>query len=297
MMRLPLLAACAAVAAAGTTMTPETCKLDTDCGEGLFCRTALAASGSVCDPSLPKTCVKLSGRGETCGGDGEAYECFRNRCKEPLACRKTSLEAKALGTCVKQCTVELEGDKTMTVYEGWTGPALKQWCHKRYCDGSGDKEVGEVKEVPSDEVCPQSLKEGLRCCVGQSENGKNQECCGANGQWVTPVEGKVTCAGVEATVGRDLAAPFSRTCTGVCKRENADAVDDGWKGPSTEEGKWCNTCVCARGALTCTKRECPVLKCCPQAKKIPGVEDQVCCGATGEWVAVDANKNVACSGV
>ena len=45
-----------AVAAAGTP-----CKTDKECG--LF-RTAVAASGGVCDSSLLKTCVKLSGSGQ-----------------------------------------------------------------------------------------------------------------------------------------------------------------------------------------------------------------------------------------
>ena len=297
MTRLPLLAALA-VTAAGT---PTTCETDKECGEGLFCRAAVAAFGGVCDSSLPMTCAKLSGRGEPCGGGGgEAYDCFRNRCKSPLSCRKTVGAKEDLpGTCAKQCLVDLEGKESLTVYEGWTGPAKDptKWCQKRYCDGTGDTERGELKDVGGDDTCPQDLAGGLRCCVGEGEKGKGQECCGSTGSWVTPVvDGTVTCAGVEAKAGGKLAAPFSRTCTGVCARKGAEAVDDRWKGPSTEAGEWCNTCVCARGALACTKHRCPALKCCSTADREKKVE-QACCGVSGKWVTKDGKGNVVCGGV
>ena len=93
---------------------------------------------------------------------------------------------------------------------------------------------------------------------------------------MTPAEGTVTCAGVEATVGGKLAAPFSRTCAGVSARKGAEAVDDGWKGPSTEAGEWCT-----RGELERTKHKCPALKCCSTADREKGVE-QACCGVSGE---------------
>ena len=289
-MRLPLLAVFALAAA--TDPKPKTCDGDSACGDTGFCRVAAGPSGA-CDKALPKTCATRSLRGQPCGGDGgETQDCFRQKCKGDLVCRVNAANAKLPGACAKQC--EVDGKK---VFEGWTGPAkdAKNWCHTRYCDGSGDKDEGEVKVSGDDKVCPQGLETGLRCCVGAGK--PNQVCCGATGAWLTP-DGKVTCAHVLAEAG-SKAAPFSKTCTDACPATTKPAPgtpahDDGWKGPDARDGKWCNTCVCTKGALACPDRECPKLKCCPAAAKKTG---QVCCGVTGEWVTKDAKDNVVCGGV
>ena len=292
MMRLPLAAVFGALAAA----LPITPQCEPACAEGEFCRVAVAASGAACDTKLPKTCAKLAVRGQQCGGaGGEAQDCFRNQCKSPLKCRANNVDADLPGTCAKQCDI---GGGEM-VFEGWTGPVAGEgkWCHIRYCDGTEDKEAGGVLKTNGDATapCPTDLTDGLRCCVGAGK--PNQVCCGANGAWLTP-DGTVTCARVLAKAG-SKAAPFSKTCTDACPATTKPAPgtpahDDGWKGPDARDGKWCNTCVCTKGALACPDRECPKLKCCPAAAKKTG---QVCCGVTGEWVTKDAKDNVVCGGV
>eukprot|EP00754_Rhynchopus_humris_P006279 Rhum_TRINITY_DN13053_c0_g1::Rhum_TRINITY_DN13053_c0_g1_i1::g.56535::m.56535 len=130
MARLPLLAVFTFAAAVEAQTCPG------GCGDDEFCRTAVAASGVACDATA-QTCAKLSVRGETCGGGGgEAQDCFRNRCKSPLACRESKAGAEFPGTCVKQCDI---GEGVM-VNEGWRGPGAGEgkWCHTRFCDGSDD---------------------------------------------------------------------------------------------------------------------------------------------------------------
>ena len=292
MTRLPLLAVFAFAAAVDTTPTdPKTCTSDDECGDEAFCRTAVAPSGAACDATV-QTCAKLSGRGESCGGGGgEAHDCFRNRCKSPLSCLASGVKAELPGTCVKQCDI---GAGEM-VDEGWTGPVggAGKWCHTSYCDGSDDTKPGGVLKTTGGDAtapCPTGLTDGLRCCVGAGESG--QVCCGVTGAWVTP-DGKVTCGHVLAKAD-STGAPFSVTCTGVCTRTGAAAVDDGWRGPSVKDGEWCHTCVCAQGEVQCSKRVCPPLRCCPSGDK---KENQVCCGATGAWVTKDADDKVACGGV
>ena len=299
MMRLPLVAVFGLAAA----VTAKTCTDDKGCAADEFCRVAVAASGAACDKALPKTCVKRSVRGGSCeGGGGEDHECFINKCLDTLACRPNSqvLTPALPGACAKQCDI---GGGEM-VFEGWTGPVegAGKWCHTRYCDGSDDKEPkGVLKTTGGDASapCPTDLTNGLRCCVGAGD-AATQACCGATGAWVTKdATGKVKCANVEAAHGGKLAAPFSKTCTDACPATTTPppgtpAHDDGWKGPSTVDKKWCNTCVCTKGALACPDRECPKLACCPPGDK---KADQVCCGVTGEWVTKDAKDNVVCGGV
>ena len=254
-MRLPLLAAVAFAAAVEAAPTgPKTCANDGECGDDEFCRVSVAASGGACEAAV-QTCAKLSVRGEQCGGGGgAAQDCFRNRCKSPLRCRENGVDAELPGTCAKECDI----GGGVTVLEGWTGPVegAGKWCHTSYCDGSDETAAGGVLKTSGGDAgaaCPTGLADGLRCCVGAGESG--QVCCGTSGAWVTP-DGKARCGKVLAK-GDSTGAPFSVTCTGVCARTGAAAVDDGWRGPSAEDGEWCNTCVCARGKLACTERVCP----------------------------------------
>ena len=290
-MRLPLLAAVAFAAAVEAAPTgPKTCANDGECGDDEFCRVSVAASGGACEAAV-QTCAKLSVRGEQCGGGGgAAQDCFRNRCKSPLRCRENGVDAELPGTCVKECDI----GGGVTVLEGWTGPVegAGKWCHTSYCDGSDETAAGGVLKTSGGDAgaaCPTGLADGLRCCVGAGESG--QVCCGTSGAWVTP-DGKARCGKVLAK-GDSTGAPFSVTCTGVCARTGAAAVDDGWRGPSAEDGEWCNACVCARGKLACTERVCPTLRCCSAGDK---KAKQVCCGASGEWVEA-AGDTVACGGV
>ena len=290
------------VFAAATLAGAHACASDGECAADEICRVAVAASGAACDTMLPKTCVKRSLRGGSCeGGGGAAQDCFRNKCLDKLACLPNSLDATLPGTCVKQC----DSGSGVMVNEGWKGPVdgAGKWCYTRYCDGSDDAKIdGVMKTTGGDTTapCPTDLTDGLRCCVGAGD-AATQACCGATGAWVTKdaKTGKVKCADVEATHGGKLDAPFSKTCTDACPATTTPAPgtpvhDDGWKGPSTVAGKWCNTCVCNKGALACPDSACPKLTCCLTADK---KANQVCCGVTGEWVTKDAKDNVVCGGV
>eukprot|EP00754_Rhynchopus_humris_P026401 Rhum_TRINITY_DN15013_c0_g3::Rhum_TRINITY_DN15013_c0_g3_i1::g.134942::m.134942 len=291
MMRLPLMAVFALAAATD----PKPCKDDAACNKvEEFCRASANPTGA-CDAKLPMTCAKRSLRGERCGGGGgAAQDCFRQKCKAPLVCRENKSDKNLPGSCAKQCMVDGK-----PVFEGWTGPVdasdPTKWCQTHYCDGSGAKETGELKVNGAGKPCPVSLETGLLCCK-EEEKKTGQVCCGATGEWLTP-DGKVKCAYVVAKAD-SKGAPFSKTCKDACVVKNPPApdakYDDGWKGPNVAAGKWCNLCVCARGALKCPERPCPALKCCPTATK---KANQVCCGVTGEWVTKDGENNVMCAGI